>query len=76
MKRLLENLSVRLAEMGKSFKRNNSDSYKYGGAKKPKPKPKLQRPFLEQESNDNDDWREAFNEIREEDERDPKRFDN
>lgn len=61
--------------MGKSFKRNNSDSYKYGSNKKPRPKPKRHRPAYEETTPEQDNWREAFKEIIQEDDREPKRDD-
>jgi hypothetical protein len=59
----LKNLWVLLVEMGKSFKRNSEDSYKYGGNKRPKPK-KRNNPKRQNETQGQDkDWRRVFEEI-------------
>jgi hypothetical protein len=50
--------------MGKSFKRNNSDSYKYGSSKRPKPKRKRHFSNLESKlEEEQEEWREAFHTI-------------
>jgi hypothetical protein len=44
--------------MGKSFKRNNSDSYKYGSNKKPKAKKiRTNFSFESKGEDDQEDWR-------------------
>jgi len=61
----LQNSLKLLSEMGKSFKRNNSDSYKYGSNKKPK-KPNHTRRFSNFESKleeEREEWREAFKDL-------------
>jgi hypothetical protein len=50
--------------MGKSFKRNNSDSYKYGSNKKPKPKRiRHTSNFDSKLEEEQEEWRSAFRDL-------------
>lgn len=64
MRKLLESLFNLLTEMGKTFRRNSEDSYKYGGNKRPKPKPRRQPPRVKgDKGSSSEDWRNTFQEV-------------
>jgi hypothetical protein len=49
--------------MGRTFRRNSEDSYKYGGTKRPKPKPKRPPQKTNFTEKKDKDWRQTFQEI-------------